>query len=219
HMKQPNLEYYNPDTGWEWDWDKWYEETEEDITEERGNPLSLDLRPPLSDFDHNDVIILKSLIAEPDIILKELAKRLDLSESQVNKRIKRLEREGIIKEYRPIIDLFDDIMHITLILEMQRNAGAVIHALNRLPFRIGFAIDPPHRWSVKVGLAAQDTLRLFEGLDRIRDSIVDYMFQIEIPVRKTEHEDFCERFNPRTGSWDLPMTEYINIIRKFTGST
>ncbi len=218
HLKRADLRYYDQEEGWQWDWNRWYHQLHEDISAQRENPLPMNLGPPLSDFDHIDVQILKTLTAEPEMTLRDLSGTVDLSESQVNKRVKRLEREGIIKEYRPIIDLFEDIMHVTLIIEMHNDAGSLIHALNRLPFRSGFAVDPPDRWSVKIELSAEDTLHLLEGLDGIRDLIDDYMFQIEIPVKKTEHENFCDRFNPDTKTWDLPVMEYVSIIREYAAS-
>ena len=55
-------------------------------------------------LDRADLTILKALQEDARLTIKELAHRVSLSSTPVYERVKRLERQGIIKRYAAILD-------------------------------------------------------------------------------------------------------------------
>jgi DNA-binding Lrp family transcriptional regulator len=58
----------------------------------------------MTDIDQIDREILKRLQKDSSVTIKELAEVLSLTTTPVHERIKRLEREGIIKKYVALLD-------------------------------------------------------------------------------------------------------------------
>ena len=58
----------------------------------------------MSTLDHIDLAILRALQKNARLTTKEVAAQVNLSSTPVFERIKRMEREGIIKQYVAIVD-------------------------------------------------------------------------------------------------------------------
>jgi len=213
--KRPNLSCYHPTEGWIWDWERWYSIIQRSLKSDRKNPISVDSRPALSDFDFNDVQIIKELIHNPEATMKEIAANFDLSESQVNKRIKKLEREGVIKGYRPIYDLGDDPTEIWIFMRLGDKASSIIYSFYQLPFALGFSVESSTRISMRVYLPGKYVNEFIKGFNIMRDEIPFYAFQFGYEVVKKEHEPFFDIFNPETKTWDFPAESYTELVRDF----
>ena len=68
-------------------------------------------------MDEKDMLILSELVKDARKTLSELAEMLDMSISSVHKRVKKLEKEGIIERYTTIVnpDMFDTVTAFLLI--------------------------------------------------------------------------------------------------------
>ncbi|MCS7131284.1 MAG: Lrp/AsnC family transcriptional regulator, partial [Hadesarchaea archaeon] len=55
-------------------------------------------------MDGKDLEIIKALQADARTPFLEIAKRLRMSESAVRKRVRKLEREGVIEKYTIVVD-------------------------------------------------------------------------------------------------------------------
>ncbi|MCQ2205026.1 MAG: Lrp/AsnC family transcriptional regulator [Bacteroidales bacterium] len=58
----------------------------------------------MTKLDATDLLILRTLQANCNLTSKELAQKVHLSPTPVYERVKRMEREGIIKQYIAVID-------------------------------------------------------------------------------------------------------------------
>ena len=56
------------------------------------------------DLDRIDILILKALQAQGRLSIVELAARVNLTNTPCSERVRRLERQGLIKGYRAVID-------------------------------------------------------------------------------------------------------------------
>lgn len=54
--------------------------------------------------DHTDIAILKLLQADAKMTVKEIAEKVNLSTTPVHERIKRMEQQGVIKQYAALLD-------------------------------------------------------------------------------------------------------------------
>lgn len=68
-------------------------------------------------MDEKDMLILSELVKDARKTLSELAEMLDMSISSVHKRVKKLEKEGVIERYTTIVnpDMFDTVTAFLLI--------------------------------------------------------------------------------------------------------
>lgn len=68
-------------------------------------------------MDEKDMLILSELVKDSRKTLSELAEMLDMSISSIHKRVKKLEKEGIIERYTAVVnpDVFDTVTAFLLI--------------------------------------------------------------------------------------------------------
>ncbi len=68
-------------------------------------------------MDEKDVLLLSVLVKDARKTLSELAEMLGMSISSVHKRVKKLEKEGIIERYTAIVnpDVFDTVTAFLLV--------------------------------------------------------------------------------------------------------
>ena len=91
--------------------------------------------PPL---DKNDLAILKLLQENARITVKEISEKIHLSTTPVHERIKRLEQNGVIKQYATLVDhakVKKGLMVICYVSlkEHNKNAGSkFIKTINQL---------------------------------------------------------------------------------------
>jgi len=82
-----------------------------------------------SGLDNKDLAILKLLQANARVTVKEIADKVGLSTTPVHERIKRLEEEGVIKQYATLLDQQKVKKGLTVICyvslkQHNKNAGA-----------------------------------------------------------------------------------------------
>lgn len=92
------------------------------------------------DVDDKDHELLAILSADGRISVKMLAARLSLARSTVSQRLARLEREGVIRGYRAVIDttaLRAASVHAFLLVKLKKSPDhARVADLGKLPFVI-----------------------------------------------------------------------------------
>jgi len=87
-------------------------------------------RPDLDSFDY---AILRVLAAEGRLAVTELARRVGLSKSPVQARVKRLEQAGIIAGYRAVLDPVKmGLAHVAFVeVRLSDTREAALQAFNR----------------------------------------------------------------------------------------
>ncbi|WP_112308980.1 Lrp/AsnC family transcriptional regulator [Pseudogemmobacter bohemicus] len=88
---------------------------------------------PLADLDRFDHAILRILATEGRISAVELARRVGLSKSPVQARMKRLEEDGVIAGYRAILDPVKmGLSHVAFVeVRLADTREAALQAFNR----------------------------------------------------------------------------------------
>ncbi|MER7798597.1 Lrp/AsnC family transcriptional regulator [Microbacterium sp. NPDC096154] len=90
----------------------------------------------MATIDQLDVEILARLTENARIGIAELAAELGVSRTTVNLRLKRLEDDGVLLGFRPVIDLaqIGAGVRASLSIEIdQRRMAHIVHELSRLP--------------------------------------------------------------------------------------
>lgn len=96
--------------------------------------------------DHLDVEILNLLQVDAKLTIKELARRLKLTSTPVFERIKRMEKDGVIKGYRAIVDgsKVGKSQVVLLNLRMEKYNPTNISAFEKLVSKIHEVLECYH---------------------------------------------------------------------------
>ena len=126
--------YYNVDTGWNFNWEKWEKTLETD------GAVGLESPPPsvLQRLDETDMSILRQLSINSRRKNKEIAKVLGIEPYHLSRRRKALERMNVIKYYRVLVGnpLLQITSHALLSCKASNDVvGRVAAAVKQLPFQ------------------------------------------------------------------------------------
>lgn len=94
--------------------------------------------PPATDLDRFDRAILAELAADGRLSVTELARRIGLSKSPTQARLKRLEDSGIITGYRALLDpIRMGLAHVAFVqIRLSDTREAALQAFNRAVIQI-----------------------------------------------------------------------------------
>ena len=137
-------------------------------------------------YDNLDITILEELQANGRISVADLARKIHLSQPAVHNRIKRLERDGIIREYVAVLDResigYDLLCFVNLSLNphSQEVTCAVERLINAMPQVLEcYNITGRSDMLLKVVVENHRELNAFvkqlstlHGIDRIETSVV-----------------------------------------------
>ncbi len=213
--KSKNLHYFNLDKGWVWNWENWYETIKERLQKRVDFSLKFD-EGYIADFDYKDVILLKNLIGDATTTIKELSKTLSLSETQVRKRIHKLERQGIIKDYNNEHNLpkNQDSITIFCFFEVSELTNNILSCFYELPYKISVYYESPSKFCIQLGLNAKDMRSFLKGFDLLRPHLKSYFFQFGYDSSRSDVAQLFDLFNKDTNSWKTPIQEFIAFIEK-----
>lgn len=140
-----------------------------------------------SGFDQLDLAILDELQTNGRVSVADLARKIHLSQPAVHNRMKRLEREGIIRQYVALVDReaagYDLMCFIRLTIQpnSRENAGHAQAVLDKHPavlecYRTTGSFDLLLKVVVRDHRALDqfiaDTLMTLPGIDRIDTELV-----------------------------------------------
>ncbi|MHA2424519.1 MAG: AsnC family transcriptional regulator, partial [Candidatus Thorarchaeota archaeon] len=102
--RRGDFRFFEFNKGWNWDWSQWIRDSEGCIASGDATEIQLDEDQSPIDFDAKDIQLIAELKTESKRTLAELGDIVGLSQSQVKRRITKMENERIIKGYRWVLD-------------------------------------------------------------------------------------------------------------------
>lgn len=210
--KRADYQHFNPTLGWNWDWNRWREEIPQTITSRKKFKLPLNEVQPILDFDTYDVLILKHMFDDGEITQKRLAEILSMSEAQVNKRIKRLESEGIIKGYRASLSATDDELNTVCFIELQKPTDRILSVFYQLPFNATISMESRTRFAIQTALSAQNLRGFLKGLDVLRSYLASCFVQTVHNPKMSMDSHPYDLYNEKENRWETPGSEYLQDI-------
>ncbi|WP_426242360.1 Lrp/AsnC family transcriptional regulator [Nocardioides sp. LHG3406-4] len=140
-------------------------------------------------LDRLDVELLSRLIDNARVGVAELASALGVSRATIQQRMRRLEEEGILIGFQPIIDLSVVGMSVQALVSLeidQREMPAIIAGLRRLPEVLEVRIQ-----AGREDLLVHVAIASLEELQRLTAAIVDLdgvrkttsTFTVSTPIR------------------------------------
>ncbi len=212
NAKPVDYSHFNSGLGWVWDWSAWSEQIPKTLRSKEKFKLPLDELQPIVDFDSHDVHILKHMFDDGEITQKKLAELMSLSEAQVNKRIRRLEKVGIIKGYRTTVNANKDELNLNCFIELDKPNDKILSVFYQLPFPGIIAMESRTRFSIQIGLNSQNIVGFLTGLDLLRPHLATCFVQTVHASKMSMDSHPYDLYNEQTHSWETPGSEYIQDI-------
>ncbi|MHA2159015.1 MAG: winged helix-turn-helix transcriptional regulator [Candidatus Thorarchaeota archaeon] len=210
-VKNADYTKFEPETGWNWDSCKWEEQIGKNIRSKKKfkNPMSA--AQTIVDYDYKDVSILRLMFDDGEITQKKLAETLQLSEAQINKRIHRLEKIGIIKGYNSALSGSEEMMYLFCFFELNEPNGPVLPSIYDLPFPATVIMESETRYAMTMGFSSKDMTGFLRGLDLLRPHLSSFFIQT-VHNSKQSMDSHPYDLYTATG-WHTPGDEYIQDIR------
>lgn len=212
-VKQPDYTKYDPDEGWNWDECHWREQIKKNIKFKKKfqNPMS-DIQT-IVDYDYKDVSILRLMFDDGEITQKKLAKTLQLSEAQINKRIHRLEKKGIIKGYNSALSGSPESLTLFCFFELDNAKSPVLPSIYDLPFPATVIMESQTRYALTIMLSSKDLGGFFRGMDLLRPHLTSFFIQtVHTSVRSMDSHPY-DLYNQETNGWITPGDVYLQDIQ------
>ncbi len=228
NLTNVNLDKFNLKTmKWNWDWQNWIRDTQNiKIGEEEIKRKIYPSTSRIEEFDKKDIAILrylKSVTIErtsryglQSYTLRQIAQEVELSEPYIRKRIERMEKLGIIKEYYLPINIISEENRILIYFYFESNKPLteVIQALELLPYSKTVVWEDEGKFVLIIYFNAIELEYFLAGISNLRSYLTYFGIQIVPNFVVSEHHEF-RHYNEKTHSWDIPFHEYKKIIREF----
>ena len=156
------------------------------------------------------------LVEDAETTLKDLGDFLELSQPQVHKRVKRLEEIGVITGYKPYFMPFkgQNTISIACVYKSREHAKKVLHAFHELPFSLNISLQGANQYTVIVYLPASEITNYLQGLNILREYVDSLFVQFSLEGKSKGYAHLFDTFDTETNSWDMPVQEYLETIRK-----
>jgi DNA-binding Lrp family transcriptional regulator len=201
----------------EWSWSGWAKEIDEIIKKGCILDLGLEEFPKAVKFDLRDIQILMFMVDNEEPTLKDISEALDLSLTQVHKRVNRLEKSRVIKGTIPRFSPYENCVSISCFFRSKKHAQKIICGFHRLPFEVNFVMESSSQYSVQVSLPQSEAAEFFRNIQTFRRLCQDFFIQISVKTSKKGYSHLLEFYNMETKSWEIPLPEVLKIIRKYAG--
>lgn len=215
--RRGDFTYFDYDKGWNWDWAKWMRESEGCIASGDSVEINLDSNPGLIEFDEKDVLLASEIKVESKRTLREFGEIVDLSETQVKRRLDRLEEAGIIKGYRWVLQNVEQPLFIYFFMEITENIDCVLSAFYRLPFPGEIMMDSRTKYNVRIRIHGTEMTGLLRGMTQMRKYLDSYFVQIVHDIASVPSNYPGTFFDKITSKYSFPTDDAIERIRKKYG--
>ena len=211
--KYGDFKYLNPKLGWQYDWTIWHKKIKKNLKSKTTKiNTKCEANPSILEFDINDYGLLRSIFDDAMVPQKDLAKQFSLSETQVTKKIRRLENEGIINGYSSNFSPGEVMIQINLLLEIEEPVARIINNFYTHPYLGSIIMESRTRWGIRLGLPAEDIYGFLQGVDLMRPYLKTCAFQVIHRFTRGESIHPYDLFNKDTQKWETPISDYLQII-------
>lgn len=213
----PDYSKYDTKQGWKWKWEDWVKASEKSITKGESFPYEFDLNPTKFDYDHKDIEILAELKMEGgNLTHKELSERIDLSETQIGVRIRRLKEAGVLRGFIWLTEMTPNMVAVYTHMVLD-DPDPILSSFLHLPFRKEILIESADKYSIRLTMNSSDVVQYLKGFEALRPYIRSYFIQtaVGLKVRPGGMREFYHLHDEPTGRWEFPVEESIEKLEKF----
>ena len=195
-----------------WDWDKWGESLPKIMAKRKEIELDLEEFPQTVSFDSKDTLILRHMVEEPKITLRELGEILGLSQPQVHNRVKKLEESGIIRGYKLSMKPFTESATPVITFFKSKDARKILLWFNMLPFYHQITMESSSHFFVQVSIPSTEINEYLKHLRTLKQYTEEKFVQF---IVEGKHKGYChliDMYSEDSESWRLPYEEFAEKI-------
>ncbi|HUT82881.1 MAG TPA: winged helix-turn-helix transcriptional regulator [Candidatus Bathyarchaeia archaeon] len=198
-----NFSYFDKEGNWSWTWNFWKEMIQKRIGNNKIKTRKFEETHDKIKFDFLDIQILTNLYTDEIVPLKKIADKLTLSESQISRRIKTMEENGIIKGYRSGFYPFKELMTLDCIIEANTSMDIILDLLKAIPYPCAFVYGKKNQIICEIDLPNDELLDFVNAFYELRP-LVDLQF-IQIWHKHPQLDPIIlyEFFNEEINSWNF----------------
>jgi DNA-binding Lrp family transcriptional regulator len=209
-----NFSRFDSNGRWIWDWSNWQQQIDS-VLKNDNSEVKLDFENQTQiSFDSKDVYLLKMLHENPNVTQKQMSLTLDLSISQVRKRIQRLESHDVILGYKPIFTPFQNTLTIVCFIESDSSIQQILACMYELPYTLNIFIESPSKIGVRIRLSTTDIVGFFSGLDRLRHLMDSLSVQILHNAVSFGSSRLYDLYNTTNGKWMAYSSDYFRWLNE-----
>ncbi|MHA1479869.1 MAG: winged helix-turn-helix transcriptional regulator [Candidatus Thorarchaeota archaeon] len=213
--RRGDFSYFEPGGTWNWDWERWVEDSKKCIAQKTTAPFNLEYNPRQIDYDYKDILIVSQMKKDGKTSLKKLGEILDLSETQAKRRLDRLEAEGVIKGYRWVMSKVEEPLFILCYIEIKEDHECVLSCFYNLPFPKEIMMESRRKYLIRLRLPSTEVGGLLKGFDYLKSKLSYYTFQITNEFGGPAIWSVFDLYNKETNKWEFRVDDYIDKLRKF----
>ena len=215
HHKSMNYKKYLPRSGWTMNWDEWFKSIDNldvisDILDTNLNESS-----NLVDFDYKDILILQQLSIDGSITLQQLGNILNLSKTQIRKRILNLKRKNIIKVFKPIFSPIpkDQMLYLYCFIEVGKLKKEFIKNICQIPFSFMFIFESGNRYCIRLNISRKDMISFMNSFELLKEYIDSYFIQFIFENPTARNPELYELYNRNTKTWEIDINSILSKIK------
>ncbi len=207
-----NYDYFDINGIWNWEWKIWENYLKDDLRKRKTKLLNFEMEPDRINFDFMDVQILKQLYLDDSLPLKRLGEKLQLSESQVGRRIKLMEQKGIIRGYRTGFYPFANLSPIFILINSKENLNRIITHILEIPYPSTIAFENENKIAVALEIPNNETFKFLNAFYSLKNQIDDYLIQFLPQIPEVNMAEGFNFYEEKENRWNKLNKEYRNTI-------
>lgn len=225
YVTEVNLINYNlTNLQWDWDFNSWLKEFKTHLPLIKDKPKrKFDLLSEIRvKFDVKDIKILKELLnivhsdIETSSYSQHISKQIDLSAVQIQRRMNRLEQEGVLLFLINFQRAESEITTFILIfieLDDETNIPIIEYFFDSLPFQFDVTLGSGDRMCVFTYCNSRDFKWLLKSLDQLKSYTKEIFIEIIPFYYEARHHNYiC--WNEETNEWKSDYRFYINQLKR-----
>ncbi len=194
-----------------WDWEKWSKTLPRIMKRTKEIVLDMEEFPQTVNFDAKDTLILRHMVDNPEITLRELGDILELSQPQVHNRVKKLEDSGIIRGHKLSLKPYDSGMTVLCFFK-SKDARKILLWFDKLPFYHQMTMESSSHFFVQVYLPSTETTDFLKHLRNLKEYTDEMFVQFLVDYK---HKGYChliDMYNKETENWRIPYEEFSEKV-------
>jgi DNA-binding Lrp family transcriptional regulator len=200
-----------------WDWEKWAKSLPRIMKRTKGLVSKMEEFPNTVSFDAKDTLILKHMVEDADITLRELGDILDLSQPQVHNRVKKMEDSGIIRGYNLCLKAFDSGMTIIVFFKSE-DASKILLWFDKLPYYNQITMESSTHFFVQTFLPSSEANDYLKHLRNLKEYTDEMFVQFLVDEDHKGYGHLIDMYDAESGNWKLPYDEFVKTIDRVVNS-
>lgn len=198
-----------------WDWEKWSKSISKIMAKTKEIELDMEEFPQTVSFDSKDTLILRHMVENSEITLRELGEILELSQPQVHNRVKKLEESGIIRGYKLSMKLFESGMTVLCFFK-SKDARKILLWFDMLPYYHQITMEGSSHFFVQVYLPSTETNAFLKHLRNLKQYTDEMFVQFLVGGNHRGYCHLIDMYSEETGSWQIPYEKFSKTIENLT---